>query len=388
MLGKRKKVCFGDIPTNTKMTAAAPAKEAGADIKIVQHQNVHSITGDFSNSLDLGQILDMTRSCISYNAENELRRSERLLKEHEEFISKRLGTYIERQEKRAEMEKIKERRKELENLSTIFENMAAPIMEHFYKGKEKMDFEEQYGIIRSFLKMAREFVDINIRFCVQGGNVCECPSPPKYFITVASGMKVCPTCRTEVQVFDYIRSSTVPKPAYDDWNTMYRALLAWQGTLTKTLPDDLFERLETYFEKQGFPPSSEIRSWPCDKHGKKPNTSRALMNKALVDIDAASCSDVIQSIMAQFWGWKLPDLSRSINTFRKLFEMSREPCRKYRGDRKSLNIQYQMLQILYEMGHDIDVSDFKPVATADLRCQYNVIWSMVANELGWKWIRL
>lgn len=365
------------------------------EVETYVEDGVTCIKGSFTKDLDISQLSVLVLQSIQETKErfipilnDEYKEESTLLKEKNNHL-----TVIEIKEKEELLKDIEEK---LENLKDIEERYQADVAEIVRKYKEmdsddeedilSEEFKKRYALIQQFLKIVnKDYIPIHINLNISYKTPCLCDKPPKTFISLKEGCKLCPNCNMEIAMLDTNRTSAIPKSNYDDWGNFNLAIQYYQGTQVKELPCNLEEDLDTYFLKHGHMIGREIRELPRDAKGKKPHTSRSLMLSALQSINYPNMNDV-SLIMANYWGWQLPNLTRYIDTLQQMFEKSRVLYNKYKGNRKSaLGTQYRLYQMLYHLGFDVDESDFKLVETPELKRDYNTIWGKIAEELGWKW---
>lgn len=371
-------------------------KEATNIIQFFYENNVKGIQGTYSHDLDLKQIYMLVLDCIQYNVVEFLPGMKKGWEEGTKELMKNGAGYslIEKNEKIKDVEKMSNYVKFLTNAITDFERETKLIIEEHAKialKDEKMDFNsndfrQKHVYIDEFINITKKYIPINLLREIEIKSVCLCSKPPKTFLNVGEGCKVCPICKAEINIYDTNRTAAIPKTSYDDWSNFEKAIQTFQGIQSKALPDDLEEKLDYYFEEQGLPIGKDVRKKPQIEKGRKEGTSRSIMQQALISIGYIHLVGDLLLIMSNYWGWALPMIDRHIDEIQRRFELSKPYYHLYKGDRKSsLGAQFRLFQILYSMHFDVDASDFKLVMTPDLQREYNKIWSKVAESLEWDW---
>lgn len=373
------------------------------EIETYIDDGVTCIKGSFTNDLDISQLSVLVLQSIQETKERFIPILRDEYKEESQLLKQKYNslTVIEIKEKEELLKDIEEK---LEGLKDIEERYQAEVSEIIREYKEletetetetdttteydilSDEFKTRYALIQNYLKIVnKNYIPINITLNISYRTPCLCEKPPKTFISLKEGCKLCPNCNMEIAMLDTNRTSAIPKSNYDDWGNFNQAIQYYQGTQVKELPPTLEDELNAYFKKHGQMLGKEIRDLPRDERGRKPHTSRSLMVYALQGVNYPNMNDV-SLIMANYWGWQLPNLTRYMETLQQMFERSRILYNKYKGHRKSaLGTQYRLYQMLFHLGFDVDETDFKLVMTPELKRDYNTIWGKIAEELEWKW---
>jgi len=362
------------------------------DINIFTKNGEKGIQGKYGRDLDIKQIYNLALQCIQDNATLFLPILRKELKMKEDKLTKRFSdlSYIKIKAKQDKIENLKAKIEKLENAVATYQERCQKLIQQYEDSGKTVnikteEYKARFNIIQQFLKITEEYIPIHLTQDLNLKSICLCAKPPKVFHVIGEGCKMCPVCGYELIMFDTNRISAIPKSTYDDWGTFHLVIQNYQGLQNKIIAPDLFEKLDKYFTSLSLPSGKEIREMPLNDQGRKNGTSRVLMTQALNSCGYTNLAD-IQLIMANYWGYPLPNLNRHMDDIQIRYEKCRPLYYHYKGDRKSsLSAQFRLFQILVSMGFEVDPRDFKLVLTPDLKREYNDIWEKVATDLEWNW---
>lgn len=365
------------------------------EIKIFEENGEKGIEGNYCMDLDLEQIYIIVNQCLREKKNLFLPIISKELDDCKANYRKNFEEYtqVQLKEKYSEIQDLQLKLDFLNNCMENFDIKAKEILEEYKilpEPKDKIDIHSEeyitrHNCIKNFLEMTKIFIPVNITHDLNIKSICLCVKPPKNFETVGEGCKVCPVCGYEITVFDTNRTAATPKTSYDDWGNFEKAIQNFQGLQCKPIPENLEEKLDNYFRDQGLPIGKDIREKPLNENGKKDGTSRPIMLQALNAVGYTETT-TIQLIMANYWGWSLPNLSRYMDEIQNRYEQSKPYYYLFKDNRKSsLGAQFRLYQILFSINFEVDTNDFKLVMTPDLQRDYNNKWGPVASALGWKW---
>lgn len=264
------------------------------------------------------------------------------------------------------------------------------------------NFIERHKIISEFLKITKEYIDINItRIAKIETNKCPycltdlCNNP---YLTYNSTH--CSECGVDISSLlkndfhkDFNRTNLSNKNNYEDRENFIKALKRFQGKQQNRLPDKLFEDLAKYFISYSFPPPDEIKKMPLKPNGTRGNISRELVFKALAETGNSDYYDDVNLITHILWDWKLPDLTEIENLIIEDYDISQKVYEKIKSTivfpgkvnrKSSINIQYRLMRHLTHRGYKCSINDFKIAKTDSIIEYYEKIWAAICKELGWE----
>jgi hypothetical protein len=156
------------------------------------------------------------------------------------------------------------------------------------------------------------------------------------------------------------------RSGYKDRLTFIKTLDHFMGLKIPKIPEKLYDMLDEYFIKEGFPTGKEIcETAPLLPNGQRRGTSVDLMVKALAATSNTSFYDCINHIGSIYWKWKLPDLSELREVIIKDYDETQEVYEEIRERGSSLNSQIRTFAHLKARGYECDFSNFKILTTRD-----------------------
>lgn len=187
------------------------------------------------------------------------------------------------------------------------------------------------------------------------------------------------------------------KPSKDedsDRENFKRALMSSQGKRNIKIQEDIYAKLDNYFDSYSLITREKAKSIPLKKNGKKDGTSKELMEKALKDTGNPSYYDRINIICANYWGWKLPDFTSLESKIMEEYDVTQKVFRSLTKERTSnLNLQYRLYkhlelhkEELKELGYILRKDDFKIIGTRTIFLEYDVIWKQMTQAAGLQFI--
>ncbi len=178
-----------------------------------------------------------------------------------------------------------------------------------------------------------------------------------------------------------LSKSVSSKEDYEDRENFQKAILHYQGKQNTVIPDSLYRHLDEYFTSLSLPTGSVVRSLPLNAHGRKDNTSRDMMYRALQDTNNAAFYEDINLICHLYWGWTLPDITHLEAQLIKDYDMTQEVYKQINKNRKSsLNAQYRLYKHLQALNYPCNIGDFKIVKTPDILEYHDKLTSIMFEK--------
>ena len=265
------------------------------------------------------------------------------------------------------------------------------------KKNEIIDEKQEYRqrVISRYLDIARHYINLDI--VRESDNnykclVCNLNFENTEIYDSNSYKFYCPNCNTEKQLIsrsayykDSTRISTSSKNNYEDRENFEKSLKRYQGKQPVKFNQSLFISLDNFFKSyDGKYISENVKKLPLDHRGRRLDTNKDLMYKALFDTGNAIHYEDINLICHLYWGWKLPDVSHLEDDIMNDYDLSQKVYESIKTDRKScLNTQYRLFRHLRRRGHNCRADDFKIVKTRDILEYHENMWEQICNTLGW-----
>lgn len=257
---------------------------------------------------------------------------------------------------------------------------------------EDCQLNERLRIIESFLEIARRYIQVDVIRNVEKKNECESCGFGFEHLDL-DDLEYCPTCFLEL---DNIVSSQMNENTslsqyrgnYDDRDNFYKSLLRTEGKQNKQISEDLFDRLDKYFESFRLPLGEEIRALPLNEKGRKDGTNLKMLYHALEKIRYSNYEDA-NLIANRYWGWKLPDFSEIRDKIMEEYDLTQAAFEHLDTERSSaLNTEYRKFKHLQLRGVDVDIKDFKLPITRENLIKYEKIWQQICEKCNLKYIPL
>ena len=262
--------------------------------------------------------------------------------------------------------------------------------------EETVENKEQqmnrYSIIFDYLEVARKYININIYREVVASTCSGCGLAwsDETCQTYDQGIVVCNCGYERYSVFispfckDMTRVNTT-RNNYDDKENFRKVVNRFQGKEANPPGLELYDRLDDYFRRIGFPTSDIIKEYPLNKEGRKKGTNKSLIYEALKEINYTDQYDHVNLICHIYWGWKLHDLSHLEDQIMADYETSQNMVVNLTKDRKSsLNSQFRLYKHLKRLDYDCKEDDFKIPTTPDIREYHEIVWDKLCKLLDWE----
>lgn len=268
------------------------------------------------------------------------------------------------------------------------------------KSAEEMALKEREGeqllaLIRRFLRLASEYIEIDIVFEPYfrvGCNDCD-QGMEEMAIDEESGIYMC-LCEkafgnvysTDMPHFDPERIEPPNRVSYDDKTNFIRRLKAYQGVQARRLPPDLLPFLDKHMQdKYQLPPAKEIREMPADEYGHRcPQTSVYLLKEALRETNKSIHFQDINAICYELWGWEIPQIGHLIPKILHDYTKTQEIYRESNKTDSSINVELRLYWHLRAAGHNCLLTDFKIPQSRDSRKRNSHIFQKMCEETGLK----
>lgn len=258
--------------------------------------------------------------------------------------------------------------------------------------KPDADHKERHNLISRFLTIAEKYIDINIVRETEVRDICHnCGTQynERSHDRDQFSNDYCKNCYVErvtvskipfYRDINRINTSTINN--YEDRDNFYKAIIRFQGKQQVNFPDDIYTKLDNYFKSYNFPTSEVVKSLPLNENGRRGDTNKTLMYKALSEINLPCYYEDINLICQNYWGWRLPDISGLEATLMEDYDIFQSVYRKIKIDRKSsLNTDYILFVLLKRRNFPCTSDDFKCITTQEILYRYEETRRKVYEEL-------
>jgi hypothetical protein len=223
--------------------------------------------------------------------------------------------------------------------------------------------------ISQFIKVAKLFIDIEFHTNKFVGNICQqCGENLDDIAEKECGSYNCPNCKIcydNMVVTNYI--SNLEDIPIEPVSNFTKILDKYEGINSVKIPKDLFEKLNKFF-KNTFQDYDSILKQPLLPNGKKSNTSKIEMWKALEEIGYSKLSSNINYICHIYWGWELPKLENIRNQLLEDHKCIQNAWLKIKSQysrKASLGNQFTLYAQLTSRGYKGPISDRKDFKIQD-----------------------
>src|SRR6516162_8655499 len=262
----------------------------------------------YDEELDLDEIHNYVLNLFDRSKKQRLMKLEATINKGENSPSK---TLVEKEVNEENLTKLRKIKKEIEEVidQQQYTEQAEILLQHYHKTDSKKK------VINEYLKFLNNYINIDI--IKPKGNTRET---------------------------EYCAKS---KDEDADRENFKRALMAVQGKRNSKIPEDIYVKLDAYFDSYNLTTRQKAKDIPTKKNGKKEGTSKELMEKALKDTGNPAYYDRVNIICANYWGWKLPDFTSLEATIMAEYDITQDKFRKLSKERTSnLNLQYRVYKHL------------------------------------------
>lgn len=255
----------------------------------------------------------------------------------------------------------------------------------------KEQIERRHNIIDEYLKIAKKYVDIDIRRQFPINNLCPvCDYSMEDVYVDDNGLLCCPECGFEKMTYsntssfsgNSTNSGGGSKKDYEDRKNFLAALMKYQcKQLTRFPQIELFKTLDEYFRRKGIITRDEIKEQTLNENGTRGITTRNMLLTALHDTGYADYYVDCSLIGQLYWDWKPPDVSHLEDIIMELYDITQTAFHSLKGlDRESsINLQFRLYKLLMLVGHKCQPSDFKLIRTAEILENLETIWKQICE---------
>lgn len=307
---------------------------------------------EYDEDLNIIEVHEYVLNLFERSKTQRLAKIDENIQKNENQSSK---TKVEKEVKEEENKKWIDIRKEIEENkdSSTYEEKAKILIESYKTNDEKKK------IINEYLKLLRGYINIDI--VKPRDNRAE----TEYCVKAA-------------------------KDEDADRENFKRALMSCQGKRNVKIQEDIYVKLDKYFDSYDLITRQKAKEIPLKKNGKKDGTSKELMEKALKETGNPSYYDRINIICANYWGWKLPDYTSLEAKIMEEYDATQKIFRDLPKERTSnLNLQYRLYkhlelhkEELKELGYTLRKDDFKIIGTRTIFLEYDIIWKQMTQGAG------
>lgn len=226
-------------------------------------------------------------------------------------------------------------------------------------------------LISEYLHIADKYIRVNVTREEDYSNLTCCLNCCEDLRGIDIGMKsvrICPSCNAENPILmepnqisynEYKGISDVEE--VESLDNFMRAMNRWDGSCPGEIPDDLYDKLDVYFDSIGFPPKEVIR-----KSKKvfrfRGDSNPIILRRALDSIGSKNHHDV-NTIGHRYWGWDLPDLShfreRIIHDYKETQRVFSNLPIEERQRKSSPGTQFRMYKHFKMAGYECYEYEFK-----------------------------
>jgi hypothetical protein len=248
----------------------------------------------------------------------------------------------------------------------------------------------RHHLIREYLNIADKYISLDILWEVTQDLKCPaCRCSLLDALVDDEGLILCscgfqqPNLVKRSTFKDAMRVNVGGRSGYEDRTTFIKAFDRFMGSKIPKIPDRLYEMLDEYFTREGFPLGSTIKAtFPLLPNGKRPMTSVDLMARALSATSNTSYYDYINSIAFHYWGWNLPDLSLMREIIINDYDLSQKVYEEIRERGSSLNVQIRLYAHLLARGYPCELSDFKILTSRESLEYHNRMLQVMFDRIG------
>jgi len=372
--------------------------------------NTDSITGSYTNDLNILELNECVLKIIEYVKKKKLIELEKIKNDETYKISGKQYAI----ERNHSIELLKSIDKDItayeQNIKkTEYISKASSILNEykivgtlkkyvtFGKGEDDNTVEDvnkkinRLSLIEKYLDVTKKYVDINIyrKSTIKGCTLCG------YDISEIESVEneniICPSCNIEITDIVRFKNETnnnIKRATsnYEGRLNFINELHRFQGRPIKSkIPNNLTELLDTHFIKKGFPICNVIKNNP--KLLKE--TSKDLMSVALKAIGLSSLYKDINLICNLYWGYDLVNLENLESQIMEKYDSIDKVLEDIRDDRSSsLNTKYELWWILSLLDYQCVVSDFKIPKTPEIFQYHEKKREQICKILNWKYVPL
>jgi len=267
------------------------------------------------------------------------------------------------------------------------------LKKYIYESKKFLERENNLKNSLEYLEIAKNYVNIEtIKKIENSVNCVGCGESLEDIEEDEEGMFTCENCNC---INDYIKPTKYVKDTEhhlanndDDISNFIKTLSKFEGKNVSSIPDVLFVKLDEYFINNGMEKGIYYKKQKLNDEGKKKNTSKKKMWKALEKLSYNQYYDEINYITHIYWGWELPDLTLYRAMIIRDYQITQKVWQRIKKDYKrsaSLGTSFRLLSHLKAVGYPYcKREDFKIQDMVDSLRLHNDAWRRMCEETGVK----
>ena len=267
------------------------------------------------------------------------------------------------------------------------------LKKYIYESKKFLERENNLKNSLEYLEIAKNYVNIEtIKKIENSVNCVGCGESLEDIEEDKEGMFTCENCNC---INDYIKPTKYVKDTEhhlanndDDISNFIKTLSKFEGKNVSSIPDVLFVKLDEYFINNGMEKGIYYKKQKLNDEGKKKNTSKKKMWKALEKLSYNQYYDEINYITHIYWGWELPDLTLYRAMIIRDYQITQKVWQRIKKDYKrsaSLGTSFRLLSHLKAVGYPYcKREDFKIQDMVDSLRLHNDAWRRMCEETGVK----
>jgi hypothetical protein len=249
--------------------------------------------------------------------------------------------------------------------------------------------------IEQFLDVAKKYIAIDIiRTNDNKNHICSgCGTSLAEVSQCLDGTILCPNeqCSTEHEFFSLSKSNKDATRIYninsnmddDSIENFMRAFIRYLGGQSDHIDPSIYEKLDAYFEREGYPKREDILTLPLNSRGKRGDTNNLTLYGALTDIKYSEYIEHCNLIGSIYWGWSLPNVMQYKNKIIDHYNITQKVFYQIPIEERervsSLGTQFRLWRHLQLVGHECQMDDFKIAEDPDSLRIHNKLWKLMCE---------
>jgi hypothetical protein len=247
--------------------------------------------------------------------------------------------------------------------------------------------EQRLAVIENYFEVAKKFVELELIPNYKFFNERQCSYCGFKFNKQLNQELYCTNCMRQIlKLEDKVLSKKEDLvDSYDSESieNFLKAFIKFQGLQEDNINPQLYLELDNYFQKIGKAKGEDIRKLPLDEKGKRGNTNRNMLWKALSDLGRSEYYEDINLIGKNYWGWKLPNLmhleARIIDKYIKTQKVFYSLPKELKERNSSLGTQYRLWRHLQLEGYNFPKEEFKLAENIESSKIHEKIWKLMCE---------
>lgn len=152
-----------------------------------------------------------------------------------------------------------------------------------------------------------------------------------------------------------------PRESNESTENISKALKRYQGLQDINLPEDLIQKLDSYFiDLEGMPSGEEIKK-RSNVGRLKRGTNHKMLYAALEVLGLRELYQHANLVGSVYWGWELPNVQHLEVRFMTVYQLLQIAFKQIEGRCRisRLGTQYMLYKILRMLGHECSKEEFK-----------------------------